>query len=308
MIFTIIVIMMIAVMNVRFISWDNILLVLSQASTILLLAVGMTMVVILGGMDLSVGAVVALSASLCSIMMRTGCNVVLSVICGIFAAVLCGVINGFVTTRFRAPDIICTLATSYIFRGAALLVVGDLWLNMFPSEFDWYGKSTVFSLPFPFIVGLVCAVAIAYMLGQTRLGRKIYACGGNMEAARLAGIRYKKVKVIVYIINGLLSGMSAIMYLSKVGFCNPSSMATSFSNDVLAAVLIGGASISGGIGSVFGSVIAAILVSMLKNALTILHVSAYWVDAISGMLIILAIFTTTYQQKKRQEIQERGLV
>lgn len=308
MLFTIVVVALIAILNPRFISWDNILLVFSQSSTIMLLSVGMTMVVILGGMDLSVGAVVSLSASLCAVMMRLDYDVTLSVICGLAAAVFCGVINGFATTRFRAPDIICTLATSYIFRSIALLVVGDMWLNLFPSEFDWYGKSSVLGLPFPFVVGIICALLIAYMLGQTLLGRKIYACGGNLEAARLTGIRYRNVKMIVYIINGLFSGMAAIMYLSKVGFCNPSSMATTFSNDVLAAVLIGGASITGGIGSVLGSVVAAILVSMLKNALTLLHVSAYWVDAISGMLIIMAIFITTFQQKKRQEIQDRGLV
>lgn len=292
----------------EFCTGENIALILSQSTSIAIMGIGMTMVVILGGMDLSIGSVVSLSATVTCILMIGEMPISVSIIVGILVGMVCGFINGWIMATWNIPDIIVSLATMYIFRGGAIAVSQSQWMTNFPEKFDFLGKGTVFHIPFPAIVTLILTVIFAYILSYTRFGRKIYACGGNLEAAKISGIKYRKIKISVYIISGMLAAISAVLYASKVGSIQASSTGTTFSNDVLAAVLIGGASIYGGIGTVFGTVAGALLLGMVKNALILVKVSTYWIDAITGAMILTAMLISTFQQLRKKKELERRLV
>ena len=295
-------------MSAEFFTWKNIALILSQSTSIAIMGIGMTMVVILGGMDLSIGSVVSLTATVTCILMLKGVPIPAAILAGILAGMLCGFINGWIIATLGIPDIIVSLATMYIFRGAAIAVSQSQWMTNFPEAFDYLGKGTVLNIPFPAVVTLVLAVIFSYVLAYTMFGRKIYACGGNLEAAKISGIHYKKIKITVYVISGMLAAVSAVLYASKVGSIQASSAGTTFSNDVLAAALIGGASLYGGIGTIFGTVAGALLLGMIKNALILIKVSTYWIDAITGGMILAAMLISTYQQIRKKKELERGLV
>lgn len=292
----------------EFSTWENISLILSQSTSVAIMGIGMTMVVILGGMDLSIGSVVSLSATVTCLLMTNQVPVPIAALAGVATGMLSGLINGLIIANLRIPDIIVSLATMYIFRGAAIAVSKSQWLTNFPDSFDYLGKGTLLWIPFPAVVTLILAIIFSYILTNTRFGRKIYACGGNPEAAKISGIHYKSVKVIVYVLSGMLAAVAAVLYASKVGSIQSSSTGTTFTNDVLAAVLIGGASIYGGVGTVFGTVAGAVLLGMVKNALILVKVSTYWIDAITGGMILAAMLISTYQKMKKNRELERGLV
>lgn len=295
-------------MSPEFATWKNISLILSQSTSVAIMGIGMTMVVILGGMDLSIGSVVSLSASVACISMIVGLPVPAAVFLGLAVGMGCGLVNGVIMAVLNIPDIIVSLATMYIFRGAAIAVSQSQWMTNFPETFDFFGKGTVLRIPFPVVVTAVLAVLFSYILTYTRFGRKLYACGGNLEAAKISGIHYRKTKIIAYVISGFLAAVAAVLYASKVGSIQASTTGTTFSNDVLAAVLIGGASIYGGVGTIFGTVAGALLIGMLKNALVLIRVSTYWIDAITGGMILTAMLISTWQRLKKKREIERGII
>lgn len=292
----------------EFATWKNISLILSQSTSVAIMGIGMTMVVILGGMDLSIGSVVSLSASVTCISMAAELPVPAAVLLGLAVGMGCGLINGVIMAILNIPDIIVSLATMYIFRGAAIAVSQSQWMTNFPETFDFFGKGTVLNIPFPVVVTVLFAMLFSYILTYTRFGRKLYACGGNLEAAKISGIHYRQTKIIAYVISGFLAAVAAVLYASKVGSIQASTTGTTFSNDVLAAVLIGGASIYGGVGTVFGTIAGALLIGMLKNALVLVRVSTYWIDAITGGMILTAMLISTWQRLKKKREIERGII
>lgn len=292
----------------EFATWKNISLILSQSTSVAIMGIGMTMVVILGGMDLSIGSVVSLSASVTCISMAAELPVPAAVLLGLAVGMGCGLINGLIMAVLNIPDIIVSLATMYIFRGAAIAVSQSQWMTNFPETFDFFGKGTVLNIPFPVVVTVLFAMLFSYILTYTRFGRKLYACGGNLEAAKISGIHYRQTKIIAYVISGFLAAVAAVLYASKVGSIQASTTGTTFSNDVLAAVLIGGASIYGGVGTVFGTIAGALLIGMLKNALVLVRVSTYWIDAITGGMILTAMLISTWQRLKKKREIERGII
>ncbi len=292
----------------EFATWKNISLILSQSTSVAIMGIGMTMVVILGGMDLSIGSVVSLSASVTCISMAAELPVPAAVLLGLAVGMGCGLINGVIMAVLNIPDIIVSLATMYIFRGAAIAVSQSQWMTNFPETFDFFGKGTVLNIPFPVVVTVLFAMLFSYILTYTRFGRKLYACGGNLEAAKISGIHYRQTKIIAYVISGFLAAVAAVLYASKVGSIQASTTGTTFSNDVLAAVLIGGASIYGGVGTVFGTIAGALLIGMLKNALVLVRVSTYWIDAITGGMILTAMLISTWQRLKKKREIERGII
>lgn len=292
----------------EFATWKNISLILSQSTSVAIMGIGMTMVVILGGMDLSIGSVVSLSASVTCISMAAELPVPAAVLLGLAVGMGCGLINGVIMAILNIPDIIVSLATMYIFRGAAIAVSQSQWMTNFPETFDFFGKGTVLNIPFPVVVTVLFAMLFSYILTYTRFGRKLYACGGNLEAAKISGIHYRQTKIIAYVISGFLAAVAAVLYASMVGSIQASTTGTTFSNDVLAAVLIGGASIYGGVGTVFGTIAGALLIGMLKNALVLVRVSTYWIDAITGGMILTAMLISTWQRLKKKREIERGII
>ncbi|MCM3715303.1 ABC transporter permease [Halalkalibacter oceani] len=296
--FTLIVFFIFTTLSPNFLQMSNLQTILLQITITGIIAIGMTMVILLGGMDLSVGAVLALVATIVGLLVNAGVNMWLAVLLGIVVGALCGAINGFIITMFNIPDIITTLATMYIFRGIAVFVSGGVWVTNFPKEFEFLGQGKLLGISFPVLVLFVLACGFILILGFTRFGRRIYAIGGNKNAARLSGMAMKRTKFFVYLYSGMLSAVAAAIYASNVGSIQASTAALNISFDVIAAVLIGGASIFGGTGTIVGSMFGILLLGIIQNGVIISQFSPYWVDAITGLLIIVAIIINSLKRWK----------
>jgi ribose/xylose/arabinose/galactoside ABC-type transport system permease subunit len=281
-----------------FLSVDNLLNVLRNVSMQGIIAFGMTMVIIAGEIDLSVGSAVALSGCLTAWLTAalTGSSLHLPMPIAISLAVLCSVAIGFVVgcisgllrTRFRVPTFISTLAWMTVLRGAAELLTNGFPLTPFPDGYNFLGGGYVLKIPFPAIVFVATFLIFQIMMGYTSFGRAIYAVGGNAEAARLSGINVRKVKILAMGILGLLAALSGIMQSSQI-MAGSASTAVGWELDVISAVIIGGASLLGGAGTMWGTLIGIIFLGVLLNGMTLLNISEYWQHVVRGGLILLAV-------------------
>jgi ribose transport system permease protein len=307
-VFTILVILLFSIISPDFFQFDNIRLILDQNISMFIVAIGMTMVILLGGMDLSVGSVLAVTATSVGLFLSHGIHPWIAAFMGIVIGVLCGMVNGYFIAVRKIPDIIVTLATMYIFRGIAVGISGGTWMTNFPEGFRYFGQGTLLGLSFPLLTAILLIGIFIYLLKFTRMGRRIYAIGGNGTAAKLAGISVAKSKFMVYVLTGLLVGVASVIFASKVGSVQASTAGNSLSFEVMAAVLIGGGSIFGGIGTVAGTMLGVLFMGIIKNGLIISKVSPFWVDATTGFLIILAIVINTLQRIRQNKGKEGDLV
>ncbi len=296
--FTLLIGIIFAFISPAFLGLDNVKLILDQNTTTCIVAIGMTMVILLGGIDLSVGSVLALTATSVGLFLSSGMSPWLASLLGVAVGVLCGIFNGYFIAVLNIPDIIVTLASMYIFRGLAVGISGGTWMTNFPSQFQFFGQGKLLGISFPLLVAIILVIGFVLLLKFTRFGRRIYAIGGNKSAARLAGIGIAKSKFTVYVYSGMLVGIAAVIFASKVGSVQASTAGSNLSFEVMAAVLIGGGSIFGGIGTIAGTVVGVLLMGMIKNGLIIAKVSPF-VDAATGFLIILAIVINTLQHVRQ---------
>lgn len=308
MIFTILVIVLFSILTPDFFSLNNFKLILDQNTTMFIVAIGMTMVILLGGMDLSVGSVLAVTATSVGLFLSKGVSPVIAALLGVVIGVLCGVVNGYFIAVRKIPDIIVTLATMYIFRGVAVGISGGTWMNNFPDSFRFFGQGIVLGISFPLIIALLLIAIFIYLLKYTRRGRRIYSVGGNSSAAKLAGINVARTKFLVYVLTGMLVGIASVIFAAKVGSVQASTAGNSLSFEVMAAVLIGGGSIFGGVGTIGGTMLGVLFMGIVKNGLIIAKVSPFWVDATTGFLIILAIVINTLQRARQNKGKEGDLV
>jgi ribose/xylose/arabinose/galactoside ABC-type transport system permease subunit len=248
-----------------------------------IMAVGMTMVILTGGIDLSVASVLTLAATVAAMLMMRGLGIPLAVAAGLVMGIACGFLNGALITWLRIPPIITTLGTMGILRASASLYTGGAYIGPLPMEFGFVGVEWT-----PVILLAVIATAFTVFLSRARLGRYIHAVGGNEEAVRLSGIRVDRVKQVVYAINGLLAAVSGIILASSWSSAQ-SNMAKGYELNVIAAVVIGGTSITGGTGSIPGTIIGAAIMSLLYNALNLLGISKFWHQLIIGVIILAAV-------------------
>ncbi|MFD2332930.1 ABC transporter permease [Cohnella sp. GCM10020058] len=306
--FTLIVIALFSSLSSDFLQFDNARLILDQNITSFIVAIGMTLVILLGGMDLSVGSVLALTATAVGVFLNHGVHPWLAALMGVCIGVLCGAVNGYFIAVMKIPDIIVTLATMYIFRGIAVGISGGTWMTNFPEGFRYFGQGELLGISFPLLVALVLIAIFIYVMRFTRGGRKIYAIGGNGPAAKLAGISVARTKFTVYVWTGMLVGIAAVIFASKVGSVQASTAGSSLSFEVMAAVLIGGGSIFGGVGTVAGTMIGVLFMGTIKNGLIISKISPFWVDATTGFLIILAIVINTLQRVRQNKSKEGDLL
>lgn len=306
--FTIAVFLLFSVISPDFFQLDNIKLILDQNISMFIVAIGMTMVILLGGMDLSVGSVLAVTATSVGLFLGQGIHPWIAALMGIGIGVLCGMVNGYFIAVRKIPDIIVTLATMYIFRGIAVGISGGTWMTNFPEGFRFFGQGQLLGISFPLLIAVVLIAVFVYLLKFTRAGRKIYAIGGNGSAAKLAGISAAKSKFMVYVLTGLLVGIASVIFASKVGSVQASTAGNSLSFEVMAAVLIGGGSIFGGVGTVAGTMLGVLFMGIVKNGLIISKVSPFWVDATTGFLIILAIVINTLQRIRQNKGKEGDLI
>jgi inositol transport system permease protein len=289
--------------NDRFLSLRNITNILTEVSIYGIIAVGMTFVILTGGVDLAVGSLLAFAAMCAAVLVQAmGMTFPLSwllalvVCCGVGAAV--GLLHGLTITRFNVPPFIVTLGGLTVWRGATLILSGGGPISGFDEGVRWWGRGQVLGVPVPVLVLIVVALTGYVLAGYTRYGRQVYAVGGNREAARLSGVNVTRILVSVYVLIGFLAGLSGFLLAARLGSAEAVA-GTSYELRVIAAVVIGGTSLFGGLGGVGGTIIGSVLLGVLLNGLVMINVSAYYQQVIIGVIIVLAVAFDTYAKSRR---------
>jgi len=282
-----------------FLTIKNLFNVLRQISTNLLLACGMTMVIILGGIDLSVGSVIALSGVIAAgCVSRYGMPIAPSMIVGILIGVIFGLFNGFVISKTTIPPFIVTLATMNIARGLAGVYTGGSPVRVVSKEWQWIGAGYAAGIPVPVIIMALVFIISLLILNRTKIGRYIYAVGGNDMAARFSGINVSKVKFFVYTYSGIMAGLAGIILGSRMYSGQPTA-GEGAEMDAIAAVVVGGTSMAGGSGKLGGTLIGALIIGILNNGLNLMNVNSFWQTVVKGVVILLAVTIDFFRNKKK---------
>ncbi|MGB7979934.1 MAG: ABC transporter permease [Candidatus Nanopelagicales bacterium] len=279
----------------NFLTSGNLLNVGIQAAVIAILAFGMTFVIVTAGIDLSVGSVAALAAmSTAFVFVEWGLPGWLALIVGLGVGSLVGATSGFAVAFGKLPPFIATLAMLTIARGLTLVISGGKPINT-PEAVDFLGSS-VGPIPVPIIMMAIAGLVCAFILSKTVMGRSMYAIGGNIEAARLSGIPVKRVLVTVYALSGLFAALAGLVLSGRLSSAQPTAGA-GYELDAIAAVVIGGASLAGGVGTAFGTLVGALLLAVIRNGLNILNVSSFWQQVVIGVVIAVAVGMDSLRKK-----------
>ncbi|MFG2477272.1 substrate-binding domain-containing protein [Streptomyces fagopyri] len=279
-----------------FLTTDNLLNIGVQAAVTAILAFGVTFVIVSAGIDLSVGSVAALSATVLAWMATSeGVPVWIAVILAVATGIAAGLVNGVLISYGKLPPFIATLAMLSVGRGLSLVISQGSPIA-FPSSVSHLGDTLGGWLPVPVLVMIVMGLITAVILGRTYIGRSMYAIGGNEEAARLSGLRVKKQKIAIYALSGLFAAAAGIVLASRLSSAQPQA-AQGYELDAIAAVVIGGASLAGGTGKASGTLIGALILAVLRNGLNLLSVSAFWQQVVIGVVIALAVLLDTVRRK-----------
>ncbi|TLQ47812.1 ABC transporter permease/substrate-binding protein [Streptomyces marianii] len=279
-----------------FLTTDNLLNIGVQAAVTAILAFGVTFVIVAAGIDLSVGSVAALSATVLAWSATSeGVPVALAVILAVATGIACGLVNGFLVSYGKLPPFIATLAMLSVARGLSLVISQGTPIA-FPESVSHLGDTLGGWLPVPVLVMVVMGLITAFVLGRTYIGRSMYAIGGNEEASRLSGLRVKKQKLAIYALSGLFAAAAGIVLASRLSSAQPQA-AQGYELDAIAAVVIGGASLAGGTGKASGTLIGALILAVLRNGLNLLSVSAFWQQVVIGVVIALAVLLDTVRRK-----------
>lgn len=274
----------------HFLKVDNLITVALQTAIIAIIAIGQTYVIITGGIDLSVGSIVAISGIVTSDALVKGIPLPLAILLGLLVGVVCGLLNGVIISKLDIPPFITTLGMMGIARGVALVITEGIPISGLPSAFGVLGGGKLFNLiPYPIIIMIIIGIIMAFVLSKTTLGRYTYAIGSNKEAAHLSGINVKRTTIWVYVICGLMSGIAGILLSSRLISAQPTA-GTGYELDAIAAVVIGGASLMGGVGTITGTLIGAFIMGVLRNGLNLLNVSPFWQQIAIGIVIIGAVY------------------
>ncbi|MBI4908860.1 MAG: ABC transporter permease [Acidobacteria bacterium] len=281
----------------HFLSQTNLSSVVRQTAVINLMALGMTLVIISGGIDLSVGSILAMGGLLGTKMMAKGYPIGFGIFIGILTGSACGFVNGILTTRLRINPFIVTLGTLGIIRGVTLIISNGLPVHEIPPAFSYLGEGTLLGVPFVLWVLVFCAVAVHIILEHTRLGRYTFSIGSNTDAAYYAGIPVAFHTTAVYVICGMLTGLGGMIEASRLMTGQPTA-GQGYELQAIAAVVIGGGSLRGGEGSVVGTLIGAFIMGLLSNGSDLLGISPYVQQAIIGAVIIIAVSFDELRKRK----------
>jgi ribose transport system permease protein len=287
------------VLSERFLTTDNLLNILRQISVNLCLSVGLTLVILSGGIDLSVGAVLALAGAVAAGLLKSGVDLSAAgvhleltpfgaVLVAVAVGAAAGFANGLVVTRLRVPSFIATLAMLSVARGLTMLWTGGFPITQLGPGFGFLGTGIWGGIPMPVWIVAVVATVASVLCHRTPFGRHLYAVGGSERAARLTGLPVDRIRVIVYVIGGTLSGLAGCLVTARLDSAQPNA-GLGYELDAIAAVVIGGTSLNGGRGSVGGTVLGCLLIGVLNDGLTLLDVSPFWQQVVKGMVIALAV-------------------
>ncbi len=285
--------------SARFGTPDNLQTIAIAAAPFALIALGQTLVILTGGIDLSVGSVIALSAMAAAATVKDHPERLwLSLVVAMLVGLAAGAINGFLVSKVNVPPFIATLGMLTTASGLAYVVGQGAPINGLPQNFGEIANNQILGLQIPVIVMIVGILALALIMKRTSYGMRVYAVGGNPVAAQIAGVKTTRILFSVYALSGLLAGLSGVMLASRV-ISGPPNLGQGYELDAIAAVVIGGASLLGGRGSILGTALGLFLIQTLNNGLDILLVPAYWQSVIKGTLIVAAVTVDVWSSKRR---------
>lgn len=254
-----------------------------------LIAFAMAMLIIAGEIDLSVASIIALASTAMGMVMTAGAGVPVIVLTGLLTGLICGAVNGFLVAGMGLPSIVVTIGTMSLFRGIAFIVLGDQAYNGYPPEFAYFGQGYVWwVISFELVLFAICAVIYWAFLHRTNFGRAVYAIGNNATAAQFSGIRVNRVRFILFLLTGLMSGLAAVCLTSRLGSTRPS-IATGWELEVVTMVVLGGVNILGGSGTIAGVVLAAVIMGMVTFGFGLLNVPGIVMSIFLGLLLIAVI-------------------
>ncbi len=288
-----------AIFEPRFFEIANLMIILQDAAIFMVLGMAMTLVITGKGIDLSIGAVAALSGVIMAMLIKdVGLNAYLAMIAAMLVGTICGIVNGLVITKLRVPDLMATLAMDVIYRGLGLVLAAGTVLARFPDPIPFLGRGHLFGVfPVPALIGLL-ALAVGYVLyHHTRLGRYAIAIGANREAAQLTGINVDKQKVYLYALMGLCAAIAGILLTGRLNAIQ-STAAAGFTLHTIAAVVVGGTVLFGGRGTMFGTLVGVLLLAMVTNSLVMLRFQFFWQLVAAGVIIIASIASYAYLQHR----------
>lgn len=269
----------------------------TQVSTNAIIAVGMTFVILTGGIDLSVGSTVAISGAFAASIIKSTNNVFLAIIVAGIVGIVIGLINGLLISKGKLQAFIATLATMTIFRGVTLVFTNGTPISKLSESFVNIGNGKLGFIPIPVVITVIVFIIAVYVLTETRFGRYLYALGGNEASARLSGINTNKIKTLVYVISGFASSIAGVIIASRIGSASPNA-GTGFELDAIAAVVIGGTSLAGGEGRITGTLIGALIIGVLNNGLNLMNVSPFYQSIVKGLVILIAVLLDKKSRKK----------
>jgi ribose transport system permease protein len=292
----------------KFLTADNMWNVLRQVSVNICIATGLTLVILGAGIDLSVGSLVALTGALAAGLLKNGISlpyfnlfigftVLGAVMAAVFVGIGAGLINGWAITKFQVPPFVATLAMLTMARGLTYLWTGGFPISSLGEQFAKLGTGWLLGIPVPLWISFALVLGAIIITTKTRFGRYIYAIGGNEQAAKLSGIRVNRVKMMVYALSGAMAAIAGIIVTSRLDSAQPNA-GTGFELDAIAAVVIGGTSLAGGKGTIWGTVLGAITIGVLNNGLVLLDVSPFWQQVVKGLVILLAVVVDKASNKK----------
>jgi len=290
-------IVLFSLINPRFATYGNLLNVLTQSSTYVIVAMGMTLVITKGGIDLSVGSLMALVTCVAFGLIEGGMHYLPALIVMFALAMALGALNGAIITFLAVPALIATLGTMVAFRGIALLhSAGQLYFGL-PPEVVWLGQGLIFGIPVPIYIATVFVLLTHWLFNLSRFGVHVRAVGGNREAARLAGIPVTRVEVVVYTYMGIAVALGGLIWMARIDGTQ-ATLGTALEIHIIAATIIGGTSLFGGRGSLYGTLLGALLLTMLNNALVIAGVEFFWQLVVVGVIVIAAVTINNIRENR----------
>jgi ribose/xylose/arabinose/galactoside ABC-type transport system permease subunit len=285
--------------NPVFFTFDNIIEVLRNTSYTIIIALGMTFLIIAKGLDLSVGAVFAFCGLLVSVLLFRGVPIFISIFVALAAGAAIGVFNSLTIVFLRIPSMIATLGSMYMARGLVLVMTKGKPIYPLPESFVKIGQGKLFHIPYIIFFAFILSVVFHIILTRTVFGRKIYAIGGNEVTAKYAGINVSIVTACVYVIAGTLSSLSGLLTAARFGSGQPT-IGEGMEMSVIAAVIIGGASMNGGSATILGTVLGSLLITVIATGMNLVGVSPYWQRFVTGLVIIIAVGLDQYQRRKKK--------
>ncbi len=281
-------------MNPRFLTWGNLLAVFQQITVLGIATMAMALLLISGGIDLSIGSMIGLSSIvICTLIMR-GSNVGLAILIGFGIPVICGFINGVIVSKSKCVPLIVTLGMNYVYYGLALVISQGLFLSM-KGNFQFLGRGRVFGVPMPMIIVIVMVFATHFLLTYTKYGRRLVAMGGNEQLAYLSGINVDRLKIMNYTLSGAIIGLASLVLVSRLGNVLANA-GEGYELRALAAAIIGGVTFEGGRGTIAGTFLGVILLGIVQNGLNILNVSSYFQTLAVGVIIVVAVVVSNLEK------------